>query len=379
AVGPPAGAAPQDRIDGARTGRARTPLPAAVNVLWSRHLSGGIEHAPLVDASGDALVALAIPEIVKLAADGKELFRTRLGPQAAIVPPVLLGGGDLVAVTSGGLAVFVSPSGVVRRVAQLGARVRSEDASPVALRDGGFAVAAGRALLELDADGFVRARAALEERPVGALLDGPEGVIATGESGAVYVLRPPAPPRRIGTFGGQVRRGGAALADARTLLAVVDGRRLVAFDLVSGAAHVRTSVPQGATPMDGPPAVGVSGLAYVATQGGLVAGLDAMGTERVRAVVEKPPPMPAFGPGAPFGGQILFAPVDTKPSPPLVVDPEGRIAFVRATGKLGVVAPDGSVALASERVCASPIALVPAGARRLLLACRDGAVVSLGP
>jgi len=51
--------------------------------------------------------------------------------------------------------------------------------------------------------------------------------------------------------------------------------------------------------------------------------------------------------------------------------------FVRAGGRAGVVAPDGSVALAAERVCSAPVAVLPAGERRMLVACRDGTLVML--
>src|SRR6185312_4383835 len=139
-----------------------------------------------------------------------------------------------------------------------------------ALRDGGLLVAAGNAIVQLDADGVIRARAAIDprnsamEHASGAIVEGPDGALVTTVSGSVYRFRPPAQPRRIGTFGGTVGKG-AVLADDRTLLAVVDGHRLVALDLPTGTAHVRT----GGLPLDGPPTVG-GGLVFVGTAIGLL-------------------------------------------------------------------------------------------------------------
>jgi len=167
----------------------------------------------------------------------------------------------------------------------------------------------------------------------------------------------------------------AALADARTLLAVVDGRRVVALDLSTGTTNTRSGGSFGVGLFDGPPAVGPGGMAITATTAGLLLGFDAGGDEQLRIAVDRPPPAPAGdgGPGIPS----FFGAVEAKASPPVVVDREGRVGFVRAGGRAGVVAPDGSVALAAERVCSAPVAVLPAGERRMLVACRDGTLVML--
>jgi hypothetical protein len=121
--------------------------------------------------------------------------------------------------------------------------------------------------------------------------------------------------------------------------------------------------------LDGLGALDRSGLAIVVSQVGGLLGVDAAGNERVRVALEKPPPTLAGGVvGLPFGAP----PVDLKSSPPVIVDPVGRIGFVRSNGRAGVVAPSGRVEIASEAVCASPVAVVPAGDRRMLVACHDG-------
>jgi outer membrane protein assembly factor BamB len=384
-VGWPRGAAPGDREDGQRSGRAHTRLPFPPVEAWRRHVSGGIELAPLIDAEGNALVTLTVPEVLKLGPDGKEIWRTRIGTAAPLGSPVLTSDGTLALVTSAGLAWGISPSGAVLYTTSLGIRGRDADTGLVALPDGGFAVAAGHTLLEVDADGAVRARTSLDERATGGLLVGPEGLLVTTDTGGVFTWRAPGAPRRLGSFAGTPRRG-AALADARTLLAVVDNRRLTALDLLTGTTHVRTSTPPGIF-LDGPVAVAASGLALVASQNGLLVGVDGAGNEKVHVAIEKPPLGSASAailsgstapPGSALGGLTFLGPVEQKPSPPVVVDAGGRIGFARAGGRVGVVGPDGGVVIVSDHLCSAPVAVTPAGEARMLVSCRDGAMWMLG-
>src|SRR5262245_60898482 len=232
-VGAPRGAAPSERLDPRRTGRARTRLPSSPVEVWRRHVSGGIDLPPLVDGAGNIIVSLTMPEVAKYGPDAKEIWRTRVGTAAALAPPTLLGDGTIAVVTSAGIAWGLTPGGAHRFSTPLGVRGRDTDTAPLALADGGLIVAAGNAIVEIDADGAIRARATLDDRPpgappaieraAGAIIDSPAGALVTTDTGSVYRFRPPAPPRKIGSFGGTTRRG-ALLADDRTLLAVVDGR-----------------------------------------------------------------------------------------------------------------------------------------------------------
>jgi hypothetical protein len=329
-------------------------------------VSGNIDLSPVVDASDNIVVALTIPEIIKLAPDARELWRARLGTGSPASAPTLLSDGTVAVVTTAGMAWGFSPSGAMRFATPLGIPRREADCAPLALSDGGLLVAAGPMLVEIDTDGEIRARAMLDERSseraAGAVLDSPQGALVTTAAGSVYRFRPPAPPHKVGSFGGTTQRG-AALADERTLVAVVDGRRLVALDLPTGTTHVRA----GGFAMDGPPTVGPSGLTLIGAQLGMLVAVDAAGNERAHVMLDKPPP--AVGVLTAFG---VASPAELKPGPPLVVDPAGRVAFVRANGRAGVVAPGGRVELASEGVCAAPIAVVPAGDRRMLVVCHDG-------
>ncbi len=388
-VGAPRGAAPSERLDPARTGRAVTRLPTTPVELWRRHVSGNIDVPPIIDAANAVIVALTIPEIVKLGPDSRELWRARLGGASALAPPTLLSDGTIVVVTSAGIAWGFTPGGALRFSTPLGIPRRDADVGPLALDDGGLLVAAGNTLVEIDADGVVRARAALDERTpageraAGAVQDGASrdgGVLVTTTAGNVYRFRAPAPPRKIGSFGGTTPRG-AVLADERTLLALVDGRRLVAFDLPTGTTHVRA----GGLAFDGPPTVGPGGLALLGAQMGMLVAVDAAGNERAHVMLEKAAPAAPLAGGTPIvssgghGGYVTAAPLlDLKPSPPLVVDAEGRVAFVRGNGRAGVVSPAGRVEIASERVCAAPVAVLPAGERRMLIACHDGGLWMYG-
>jgi outer membrane protein assembly factor BamB len=396
-VGTPKGSAPTDRVDAQRTGRSKTKLPSQPKESWKKTLPSGTSFAPLVDGQGNLTFALNTSLVVRWSPEGKEQWRVQL-PSAAgsavsvAAAPVLLSSGVVAIVTSLGELVGISPNGSVRYTTALGvstsAGARDGGVAPLALDDGGIAIASGRTLLELSADGSVRARAQLDDSAVGALIPGPEGTLVTTSSGAVYSFKPPGSPRKIGSFGGAVRKG-AARADDRTLFAVVDNRRIVALDIPTGTTHTRASAGLLLGGFDGPVAVGPGGTAVTGAYAGVLLSVDASGNEKLRVSIDptltlnadagaptaspmSPPPYPG-GPSSPFGS--TFGAVDMRPSPPVIVDPDGRIAFVRANGRAGVISPDGSMTLASERVCGRPVAVQPAGAKKFLVACEEGTVV----
>jgi hypothetical protein len=376
AVGAPRGAAPSERLDPRRTGRARTALPTRAVEVWRRHVNGNLEVPPVVDEAGDVIVALGISEIVKLGSDAREKWRARLVAGAA-ASPVILADGTIVVLTAAGVAQGFTPGGAPRFTTPLGIARRDTDTIPLALSSGGLLVAAGSTVVELDADGVVRARATIEdrlpgagaptlERAAGAIVEGPMGALITTVNGGVFRFRPPAAPRKLGSLGGIPTRG-AMLADDRTLVAVVDQRRVVALDLPSGTTQTRSS----GILFDAPPALGPGGLVMVATQLGQLLGLDAAGNEKVRVMLDKPLPASALT-------GTTFLPPELKPSPPVIVDPHGRVAFLRANGRAGMVAPSGKIEVLSERVCATPVAVLPAGEKRMLVACRDGGLWMYG-
>ncbi len=393
-VGSPKGAAPSERVDPQRTGRSKTKLPASPKESWKRTLPSGTTFAPLVDGSGNLTFALTTSIILRWSSEGKEQWRVQL-PSATgsavtvAAPPVLLSGGTIAIVTSLGELVGISPSGSIRYTTALGvstsAGARDGGVSPLALTDGGLAIASGRTLLEVSADGSVRARAQLDDSAVGALIPGPEGTLVTTTSGAVYSFKPPGAPRKVGSFGGSVRKG-ASRADDRTLFAVVDSRRIVALDLPTGTTHTRASAGLLLGGFDAPVAVGPGGTAVTGAYAGLLLSVDSSGNEKLRVSIDPSltlspdagaPSATPYGQPPPFGGGLgsPFGTVDMRPSPAVVVDPDGRIAFVRANGRAGVISPDGNMTLASERVCGRPVSLQPAGAKKFVIACEEGTVV----
>jgi hypothetical protein len=307
---------------------------------------------------------------------------------------VLLSSGMVAVVTSLGELVGISPSGSIRYTTALGASTasgaRDGGVSPLALDDGGLAVASGRTLLELSADGSIRARAQLDDAAVGALIPSSEGTLVTTSSGAVYSFKPPGVPRKLGSFGGSVRKG-ASRADARTLFAVVDNRRIVALDIPTGTTHTRASAGLLLGGFDGPVAVGPGGTAVTGAFAGVILSIDSSGNEKLRisidptsllnpdagAVATSGPMSPPYpgAPSSPYNPASPFGAIDMRPSPPVLVDSDGRIAFVRANGKAGVVSPDGNMTLLSDRVCGKPVAVQPAGAKKIVLTCEEGTVV----
>ena len=75
-------------------------------------------------------------------------------------------------------------------------------------------------------------------------------------------------------------------------------------------------------------------------------------------------------------GKVDFAALEESPAP--VTDEEGRTAFARVGGRVGVVASDGTASFVSGPTCSSPAALAPAGPRRMVVGCRDGTVMLVG-
>jgi hypothetical protein len=399
-VGTPKGAAPAERVDAERTGRTKTKLPSSPREVWKKTLPSGTIFAPLVDGQGNLTFALTTSIVVRWSSEGKEQWRVQLPTAASsavtvAAPPVLLSSGMVAVVTSLGELVGISPSGSIRYTTALGASTASSSrdggVSPIALDDGGLAVASGRTLLELSADGSVRARAQLDDAAVGALIPSSEGTVVTTSSGAVYSFKPPGVPRKIGSFGGSVRKG-ASRADERTLFAVVDNRRIVSLDIPTGTTHTRASAGLLLGGFDAPVAVGPGGTAVTGAFAGVLLSIDSSGNEKVRISIDPtlstnpdagaaptsgpmvPPPYPG-GPGSPYSPASPFGAVDMRPSPPVLVDSDGRIAFVRANGKAGIVSPDGNMTLLNDRVCGKPVAVQPAGAKKLVVTCEEGTVV----
>jgi outer membrane protein assembly factor BamB len=404
-VGAPAGAR-ADRGDGARAGHA-LPLPrGSLRVAWRTALGTFLEHAPVVDARGGSYLVTLRGDVIALGPDGGERWRVPTGatqPGAA----ALLADDTVVFADTAGQAIAVRDASVRWRARF--ARPDADPQAPIALDDGGVVVATGHEIAVLDVDGNDRARAVLPEVPAGPPLWTDGRVLVIGVDGGVWSwARGAAPPERIGAFPSPVD-GGAALADARTLVGVeARDDTLVAFDLAhppnleSGA--ITTRAVSSRRGWRGPPAVATGGagdrvfVLGAGPSGAVVAtAIDGSGEDAQRATLA--PRTPLLPSSADAGATGL--PATVAPTPP-IVDASGTLAFATQDGAVGVASfsadgstrGEGAPAPLLDRVgdaCPAPLAAVPGsnGPARavtgfaalpgevLLVVCRSGAVLAL--
>jgi outer membrane protein assembly factor BamB len=236
------------------------------------------------------------------------------------------------------------------------------------LDDGGVAIVSGHEVEEFDADGHVREEMRVPERTTGALVATLAGTVATTAQGAVYLVKP-GHVKSIGSLGGDPSESGASTADGRTLWAVVDHQRVVALDTSSGAAQVRFSVTDQS--LHGPVVFGPRDALVFTTWTGVLIMLTPNGDEMRRTVLE-----PRLLTLMTDAGRVDFAALEE--SPPPLTDEQGRTAFARVGGRIGVVGSDGNVNAVSGGACNSPAALAPAGPKRMVVGCRDGTVLLIG-
>lgn len=365
-IGRPPGQCPMFRVDAERSGRV-VELPNEPKERWHRRVRGGMALPVAVDETGAIIVAAAIAELVQVGPDGTEQWHQRLGMSVASTQPVILSDGTRVVLTALGQVWGYGPGGDPRLRADLGAFGTDPRTSPLPREDGSVVIAIGTNLITLDRQGTIVSQADVGQRITGALVGDGDGIIATTDTGTVYRWASPLPPREVGTFRGLVREGGAKAEDG-ALLAVVDMQRLVSMDLGSGATTTRMSLYG----LEGPPTMGKQSLAHIATTTGLLLSVSSAGEER-RVKLAPPSTEPEDADGG------VTTPVYAPASPPVLVDNAGRVAFARTDGRVGVVSPDGQVRFASKRSCGTPIALVPAGKGKFLVACRTGDLRLYGP
>jgi hypothetical protein len=301
-----------------------------------------------VDDGGAIVVAAAVAELVQVDADGREQWHQRLGMSVASTEPVILSDGTRVVLTTLGQAWGFDARGGERFRTNLAGLGTDPRTSPLPRDDGSVVVAVGTHLVVLDRDGSVMLQADVGQRVVGSVVSDGRSVLVTTETGIV--------------------REGVARTTDGMLLAVVDMQRLVSMDLATGATATRLS----AYGLEGPPALGDKGISHVATNAGVLHSVSSAGQERgvrLDPAPEEPPD--------PDGGVVV--PSYAPPSPSVVVDEAGRVAFARSDGRVGVVSPDGRVSYVSKRSCGTPISVTPAGRRKFVVACRTGDLYLYGP
>ena len=376
-VGHPSGGARADRVDAARTGRARTALPASgLRTEWRVPLGALIEHAPLIDARGCTYLVGTRGEVMAIARDGTE--RWRVSTDAAQPGPAALLADDTVVFVDGAGEAVAVREGAMRWRVPFG-RGDAARPAPLPLEDGGVVVATTHELAALDAEGGVRSRTTLPEATTLPLVAVRGRVIAITSSGAVWSWAPGAPePAHVASFGSPVD-GAAALADDHTLVAVTaDQMHLTAVDLVHGAATTRALASGGL--WLGPPAMrgGTAHLVLLTPTGELGVTVDASGIEVARVVLALHPMSVAAdgGPGA----------LSVAPHTPPLVDWTGAFAFATAEGAIGVATaravdwlgeacepPVGSAA----RAVAPVVGLAPLEDGAFAATCHSGALLAI--
>jgi outer membrane protein assembly factor BamB len=381
-VGAPRGGARMDRVDAARTGRTREPLPSSgLRTEWRASLGALVEHPPLVDAEGVTYVVGTRGEVTAVGRDGAERWHAASGAMQP-GPAALLADDSVVFVDAAGEAVAVR-AGAVRWRVRFG-RSDAERPAPLPLADGGAVVATTNDLAALDADGHLRARVTLAEPTTVPLVAALGKVVAVGVSGTVWTWTPGAPEAtRAAGFGSPISDG-AALADEHTLVAVSGGlTRLLAVDLGRGTAATRTVAtvaPVAAAALFlGPPAMRgeTAYLMVTAPTSELAVAFDASGAEIARTMLATHPP--PIGPDG--GAGVLVA----APHTPPLVDADGRIAFATPDGSVGVANASGSELMADACPPATaaagrvpPVAgLAPLGAGAFVAACASGTLLAV--
>ncbi len=369
-VGAPAGPLPMERFDAHRSGVSPAPLPVGdLQFRWHHSLGEAVLHAPLVVGRNVVLVAGRGDIAFLDAGDGSDVAKVSTGSDVCGPPAALANGTIVVVARASGVAIGVAKTGVVFRT-KLGGDPPHGDLAPLPMGDGGVVVGRGTELTLLDSAGGVRARGLFPEAIEGALLASRGRVLAVAETGIVYAWTPGHDVERVGNFGARAI-GGATLADDDTMLAVVEGARVMSLDLTKGVAAPRAS--SSGFLFLGPVAMrGTSALVLAkGLRGAFLLGFDRAGEMTQTPLAASPLPMLVDGGvGSPTVGSHC----------PLVVDKSGNVAFA-VEDDVGVVGPKDAVAHLSGALCkthgADVLGIAPIGDATepgFVLACEDGAV-----
>jgi hypothetical protein len=390
-VGQSAGPAPTVRGDAHRDGLARDAFPRApLKVDWRFNVGGGQIEQPPVVSSEAIIVVTTHGDVVWVppdARDRNELARQTLGIAASSSSaPALLSNGTVVVVggSTDAFAVGVDKNGLRFRTQLSGAFAGDnalDSVAPLALDDGGVAVATATEIALLDASGNVRVRAPLPEPLVGPLLasGGPapssRRILAVSRTGVVYAWAPGGANgrdvARVGSFLSSVQ-GGAVLTSDDTLLAIVGDARMMTLDVRQGLAVPLASFVGGG--YLGPVAFR-RGVAYAmaGVPGRTFAiGIDSSGQEVLRV------PVATSNVATADGGVPSFV---VPPHVPVAVDDTGTLAFATPEGPVGVVDPAG-VVTSIDGVCTRTLrngrgvsSIVSGGPGAFIVTCATASVV----
>ena len=378
-VGSPRGSSPMFRVDARRSGATHETLPGSpLRIAWSKATAMTLDQAALAGSDGTLAVVTARGDVLFLDLDGDEREKVNVGA-GAVGPATMTSDGTVVFATAAGDVVGVkSTLSRPRYTTRIGGELERR-AAPLALDDGGVVVATKTDLVVLDAEGGLRARTTLVEGAAAPLLASGDRVLAITSSGTVFGWTPGREPVRLGSFGAATD-GGAALLDASTLVAVIEGNHVVDLDVAHGTRTTRALAPQGL--YLGPPAVrgNVASLLAMTPSRAFVVNVDPAGQETIRAPIAQLAPAPL----ADGGVAPLVAPAHAGP----LVDPRGAIAFAALDGRVGMLRADGVVEMAPDRPCLTGVVarttgivgITPFGRGAFVVTCERGSIVKIaGP
>ncbi len=337
----PAGTWSGQRGSGSATG-AVTRLPGALRPLASARLPSAPVGAPAITAGGDILVATHDGLFVLPAHDEKTRLVAELPASPWSGPLLSAEGIALVPLASGDVVQIDLRERKIVMTIRAGSLLRWP--GPWITADGSLAFFRTDAFVTVDAAGRVAYMEHLDSAPTTAV-SGPSGALVTLASGSLVLLSPGKTPRALRTIGFPAE---SSLARHGDIVWIGDGAQLERRSLTSGARH-RTTLPAA---LAGPPAVTPGGDVVVSLRGGLLLRLRDDGTEVERASLP--------------GQDHVLGPI---------VDAEGRTAFVRRSGELGLV--EGGKVTEIVSSCADPSSLASAGGRVVVL-CDDGRVLAFG-
>ena len=219
--------------------------------------------------------------------------------------------------------------------------------------NGGALVASGPEIVELAATGEVT-RQTRTLANVTALAQAATDLLAICENGALALAHPTGDFEVIGNLGGAAPEGGA-LQNGK-VYAVVDGHKLVAFDLTRASVVVLASDPT--VTFTGPPMLFENESSVMIADGGFLSLRAPSGSETLRASIAE--------------ASRAFDPALRALRPALAVaDAGGAVAAARSDSDALILAPDGKAQRLDNTSCLDPFRPTPTQGG-VVFACRSG-------
>jgi len=352
-VGKGSALASSEWLDAQNSGRARIRFPLTPEIAFRVRLSGGIGQAPASDSTGNLIIAHGEPRVSKLDGRGRTLWSKRLESET-ICAPVLLSDGHILLVTHDGTTLVLEPtSGQPLYEGALPFAESRHRTLSIPTESGGALVASGTELVELDS----RARVVRQTHVppnVTSVAEFGRGLLAVSENGALSVAHESGDFELVGQLGGAVSEGAAVQNDR--VFAVVDGHKLVAFDLKRGNATELASDP--AVMLGGPPVLFANQSSLIVADGGFLSLHAANGSESFRVPLAE--------------ASHAYDPANRGLRPALAItDSAGAVAASRSDNDSLILTPDGKAQRLDGTSCLDPFRPTPS-AFGLVFACRSG-------